>query len=662
MRASFMGRLGRLGGALTASALGCAVWGAGGCTATKQTELVPGVVSQIQVPRNLRTVRIDIQPQGQQSTCYIRSVDPNTGGVTLPRTLGVVPNGDNARLVTVTVTGYTVTEDDPSVPKSLQDCLFSPFNDGHYAGEVKILRRSRQPYANGRIVFVPMPLRYSCWEADQCKDTETCVAGKCVDAAVDTARLPEFNDGLVDGTANTCFSPKTCLADALVAAKVVDVATCKYAFPSPMVNGSGVNVRVYYDNGESEVLDVDDAASDPKMREGFTIPDAAKQEFLLAPNLCDLVKQTDPLKRRILEVRMGTLCPPKTVLQPICSAELNDPHTLPDGGATTDGGCNIANELQPAPSALYVLLDNSFSMKSVFGPAGLSQVLSFSLNDPVFRTTSLAFKLLPHNVTNDCIVVPPGQTSYSMSPDVPFGLASKVQTQVAALVGDTSKVLADDSLALHLDAALQPNGAYKALLDFRGAKAFNRMAVMLIFNRPATDDCGSGHAMAVAEAAAAFGATSPADRMYTYVVMLGNGNGTQDATNAQAIATAGGPTGATQFFDARTNPAAGAAAFNAVVSDLGSCLYDKPANIDTGAVISYTDPLSLQSTNVAFSTACNEAAQNTANGWNVDAGRVRICGKACTDLRTVLSNAANFALSQNLPAPNIPVTATQICK
>ncbi|PMZ79180.1 hypothetical protein, partial [Pseudomonas sp. FW306-2-11AD] len=78
-------------------------WGAGGCAANKQTELVPGVMSQIQVPRNLQVVRVDVQAQGVAgSSCYIQSVDPLTGGVTLPRTLGVVPDGDDGRLVTVT--------------------------------------------------------------------------------------------------------------------------------------------------------------------------------------------------------------------------------------------------------------------------------------------------------------------------------------------------------------------------------------------------------------------------------------------------------------------------------------------------------------------------------------------------------------------------------
>jgi hypothetical protein len=657
------GAFGRVGGTLVASVVACSVWGTGGCTANKETELVPGVVSQIQVPRNLKTVRIDIQPQGQQSTCFIRSVDPTTGGVQLPRTLGIIPGGAAGTLVTVTVTGYTLAEDDPMAPAALQDCLTSPFNNGMYSDGVKILRRSRQPYVDGRILFVPMPLRYSCWEGQQCKDTETCVAGACVPADVDPNTLTEFNDNLISGSGDTCFSPKLCLApmgEASVPAKVVDAASCTYTYPASMPLGPGVNVRVYYDHGESEVLDIDPAGVTPAMREGFTIPDATKpQVFQLAPNLCDMVKATSASPRRIVDVRMSTICQSKTLLQPICDGELNDPHTLLDGGSTTDGGCNLANELQPAPSALYLLLDNSLSIAPIYGPMGLTQVLSFSLNDPVFRTTSLAFKLLPHAAA-DCTIASPGPTTLS-TPDVPFDLASKVQQQVATIVGDASKPLTTDPPLL-LDAAFQPNGAYKALLDFRGAKAFNRMAVMLIINRPATDDCGGAHATAILEAQAAFGTANPADRVYTYVVMLGNSSGTQDPTEAQAIANAGGPAGAAQFFDARVDATQGAAAFNEVVSDLGSCLYEKPANIDTGAVVSYTDPLTQISTSVTFSAMCNEAAQNTADGWNIDAGRVRICGPSCTTLRKVLSTAANFALLMSLPAPNIPVTATQLCK
>jgi len=650
-------------GVLVASSVGVVMWG--GCKADKQTELVPGVVSQIQVPRNLKTVRIDIQPQGQQSTCFIRSVDPNTGGVQLPRTLGIVPNGDNGRLVTVTVTGYTVAEDDPSSPKSLQDCLFSPFNDGNYAAEVKILRRSRQPYVDGKILFVPMPLRYSCWEAQGCKDTETCVAGACVPADVDPHTLPEFRDNLVDGTSNTCFSAskQRCFANLAsggdaAPATLVDAASCTYKYNDKIpVQGSGLNVKVFYDHGEAEILDKDDATTAANMREGFIVPDPAKPaQFQLAPSLCDMVKGTNP-KRKILDVYASTLCPSKTLLQPLCVEDTGDAHSLPDGGTSADGGCNISNELQPAPSALYVLLDNGHSMAPIFGPTGLSQVLGLSLGDPVFRTTSIGFKLLPHAMA-DCS--PATTTSFAMQ-DVAFDAATKVQNTIARIVGDTTRPLATDP-PLFIDAALQPNGAYKALRDFRAGKPFNRSALMLILNRPVTNDCGGMDAATLA--GNAFNAATAADRIYTYVIFLDNTAGTMDSTAAQAIATAGGPPGATQFFDARGNPGAGLNAVNSIVSDLGSCLYEKPANIDTSAVIAYTDPLSQMATNVTFNASCNEAAQSTADGWNIDAGRVRICGKACSDLRVVLTNAANFAALQTPPAspPNIPVTATQLCK
>src|SRR5579883_3109801 len=183
----------RWGGIALVTGIGVVLGSAGGCTANQQTELVPGVVSQIQVPRTMKAIRVDVQPQGQQSTCFIRSVDPNTGGATLPRTLGIVPSGDVSRLVTVTVTGYEISDSDPMAPQALQDCLTSPFNNGKYDASVKILRRTRQPYVDGRILFLPMPLRYACWEGEQCMDTETCVAGKCQDALTDPHKLVDFD-------------------------------------------------------------------------------------------------------------------------------------------------------------------------------------------------------------------------------------------------------------------------------------------------------------------------------------------------------------------------------------------------------------------------------------------------------------------------------------
>ena len=639
-------------GVALAAATVSALWM--GCTAQKETEIVPGVISQIQVPRTMKTIRVDVAPEGERSSCFLRNVDPTTGGVTLPRTLGVVPN-DPSRLVTITIAGYTFADGDPAAPVSMNDCLTSPFASDPHDGGAKILRRSRQRYTSGKIMFLPMPLRYSCWETTGCKDGESCAAGRCVPADIDSTKLVEFNDNLVDGKSNVCFSPKACLADQF-AAKLVDATTCDYTFAATPP-GTGVNVRVFYDSAEAEILDLD-------KDEGFFVPDPTfPQRIRLAPGLCDLVKAADDPKsigRKILGVSIASLCASKTVLQPICVEEQGDNKTLPDGGTSADGGCNVANELIPAPSALYVLMDQSKSMDPIFGSAGLTTVLGFSLGDPVFRKTSLGFKLLPHNVADCSASTTPNTVGDVNGLDVKFGLAPSVQGAVASLIGDKTKVLPNDQLLL-IDAALQVNGAYRALRDFKASlnAQLNRSAVLLIVNRAIGTDCGA-HASPSAEALAAFSTPTAADRIYTYVVLLGNSSATPDDAEARAVATNGG----TQIFDARNTPAEGAIAFNTIVNDLGSCLYEKPANIDVSATVSYSDPLNPQNPAIAvkFNGACNEANASSVDGWNIDSGRVRICGTACADLRTVLTNATNYAQLNSLPPPSIPVTATQTCQ
>ena len=463
---------------------------------------------------------------------------------------------------------------------------------------------------------------------------------------------------MVDGTDDTCFSPSLCFGDK-APAEVVDAATCLYRYPVEITSdpGTGLNVRVYYDDAEAEILDVDPV-------EGFTIPDATKpRQFLLSPGLCAMVNGTNPMSpRQIVGVDVAAACPSKRGLQAICADEQpgSNPETLPDGGTSTDGTCNVANNLQPAPSALYILLDDSKDMAPIFGAMGLSQVLSFSLDDPAFRETSVAFSLLPHD-SADCTAT---TGSLATPINVPFTLAETAQGKIATVVGMTSNALSTDP-PLYIDAALAPGGAYKGLLDFaaQGNLVYNRLAVLLIENRTIPTnptDCGGTHLAPDVESANAY----TTNGIYTYVVTLGNdaSSTAMDDTEARAIATKGGPPGNSQYFDARTNAAVGGAAFNSIVSDLGSCLYEKPANITSSAVISYTDPLTQVTTTIPLDTTCTDSTSSTGAGWNIDSsGLIRICGEPCTTLRSTLSNAANAALAMNISAPSIPVTATQLC-
>src|SRR5262249_45284852 len=163
------------------------------------------------------------------------------------------------------------------------------------------------------------------------------------------------------------------------------------------------------------------------------------------------------------------------------------------------------------------------------------------------------------------------------------------------IVGNQSKVLANNPPLL-LDAALQSNGAYAALRSFKTEKqaVFNRMAVLVLANRTIGTDCGTNHPKPSDLAGQAFNAASLQDPIYTYVVLLDNPNGpaaVQDG-DARLIAQNGGTT---DIFDGRGNGAEGAIAFNTIVNDLGSCLYEMPlVKIDTKAQIQYTDPLSQQ--------------------------------------------------------------------
>src|SRR5438270_9996412 len=77
------------------------------CSASKPTELVPGVMTQLQLPRDLQAIRIDLQANGAQVFC--RSYQAFNGVIALPSTLGVVSQSSPNTTVTITVGGYDAT-------------------------------------------------------------------------------------------------------------------------------------------------------------------------------------------------------------------------------------------------------------------------------------------------------------------------------------------------------------------------------------------------------------------------------------------------------------------------------------------------------------------------------------------------------------------------
>jgi len=677
----------------------------GGCSPTKATELVPGVSTQIQVPRNLHSVRVDVQANGR--TVFCSFYDVTNGQVALPATLGLVSATSPETQVIVDIRGYDAPG---AMGTDISNCeqgapVGAPMNYPTGGPGPRVLRRSIQTYVGGRILFLPMPISYSCFDVD-CSlkgAASACKGNQCLDSNIDATKLVDFDESLLDGK-GICFDPAICFSDA-VPAKVLDAANCTYGFPEAMPPGPGMNVRVFYEDlaltqntvtgiwepvlqgaGEEEILNENGD-------EGFTV--VGPQQFQLAPGLCSLAQaaKTPPSPpamgttvpyRIISDIQVASACGPKSILLPICANAQQG--NLPDASATTDGGCNVAQPLIPTPSALYLAMDDSLGMNG-FYKGGDATVLGIRLGDPVFKRTFVASRFLTH-LDSECTSA---TTAYSM-PAIEFGISVAVQPQIAAQFGNWNVPAGSAPPAnahLDLQAAMRDVGAYKHVSDFTTPKnaPFNVKGVMYFVNRVTDstptdvtppnlfDDCnppvGAAANATIAIETEATNAFKNSGVQTFFVVIddnAGDGptvtlpfyNGVTQAIVAQATSPI-----AAQTIDATGGSGAVALNFGKVATQLGTCVYETPNMVTTAASLAFTDPFSGMQTTVAPDATCNVNTAMTANGWNIDAnGRIYICGPPCTNLRNLILQDTAIALSQMppLPVPDVPVTVTMPCQ
>jgi hypothetical protein len=232
---------------------------------------------------------------------------------------------------------------------------------------------------------------------------------------------------------------------------------------------------------------------------------------------------------------------------------------------------------------------------------------------------------------------------------------------------------------LDLQAAMRFDaGAYAAVasLSMQVKEPFNVGAAMYFVNRtPDSDaDAGTGANDCVpplgmqssaqtaieSEAKAAF-----QNGVQTYFVVLDN-----DAHNPPLAffnKIQSDVQGVTTLDATSSDPNAVLGNFAKVVTALGTCSYEVPPGLDTTARLKFTNPLVPIDTSIGYDPSCDAAHQSTANGWNFDGGRVRICGCACQGLRDTILAVTAQALQQQMqgksaPVPDVPVTATMSCQ
>jgi hypothetical protein len=697
-----------------------------GCSITKPTELVPGALTQMQVDSTLAGIRLEVFANGAR--VFLSSYTPTNGKVFLPGTLGLVPQGSATTTVTVILAGYGKDEvkssefNDPT-----QDITEVGQNPG---SSPKVRRGSVQSYVSEHTLFLPLSLSYSCW-GNTCSNSgtqgNTCKANTCQSSNTDSTKLVDFDPSLVDGT-EQCFDPTVCFTPATTAV-LLDASKCLYEVPPGQVDGLGLNVRILYQDFQASKLASGEVVPDVlptseeeilneeqpgELLEGFSIPDPQKPlQFLLGDGLCALVgnftappqsampgsgSTTGPKYHAISSVQVSTTCPSKVPLLPVCASDL-PPAVITGSDAGEDGGgpANIVRgqpiTLDPAPSALYFVMDDASLMSGAYGPMGKATALGTQLSNPLFKRTYLAFEFLDH-AQADCTAATtpyttPGASSVPNSLD--FTQASVAQPTIANFLNNWKPpadlipgggTAADAYPQLDLQTALGlQGGAFKRLSDFEatlGESAQIGAAIFFVNRQP--DSSGSGDAGAggmipfgtdcTPPLGPDGGAPSTAQQaieqeieaankagLQTYFVVLNNAiSGIQGTplpyfkSIQSDVQAAGVSTMAVIDATDPTSITTAAGQFANTAVNLGTCLYELPPGVDNTATVDFTIPIPTQLTNykapvpvkVDYNSACNATTQATQDGWNIEGApgtlqHLRICGTgsgACWKLRT----------------------------
>jgi hypothetical protein len=155
------------------------------------------------------------------------------------------------------------------------------------------------------------------------------------------------------------------------------------------------------------------------------------------------------------------------------------------------------------------------------------------------------------------------------------------------------------------------------------------------------------------------------NKVETYVLMLARNTQIIDPNvlvpGSNELAIAGG-TG--HAYDARSSKGAAQDAFQTVVNDLATCVYDvvPPATRPVaGDTLSYSDPINpaAQTTTLAFNAACSaEAVAGTGFGFDpTNPNRLYVCKASCDAYRNVLRNASLYAAQNSQPPIAVPMFA-----
>jgi hypothetical protein len=582
----------------TACSLGFAA-----CTRAPTDQFIAGLTTQVQVPRDLQSVVIRISKAN--SNLFCKAYPVIDGVARLPQSLGTsLPLDAERNLpIEIRVLGIEAT---PESDQGLFNDECSPIDFGR--GKARVLRRSLEQYREGRKLYIPMPLMYSCFDVKCSGVTDTCKGGICSPVKQSPAgKLKDYIKNQELGQDNLCFRIKTrdgipgCM-DTQLPPKLVDADKCIYEVPDlPRVPFVGINVATVYEGGYiSELLD-----AEPE--EGFSVPDVAKpRQFQLAAGLCAKVKAAPgdtSVAHTISAVLASGACPSKTQNQAICAAD-----TVAQTADDKLGISGPGQLLRTTKSALAVLIDGTKANEQLFSAAGLAQaIVNTGLQDPQLQRIAMAPLILPQG--NGC------------TPTPALGFADgadKVRDAFQGLIGGGTLL---PTINLGLDAMLDP--VYQQLLAQPGV---DRRAVIVLGNGGFGAGCAKPEPAVIAAKAREKGIS-------TYVILTGKERADISRSDATYLGRENeyGRYVTEAFSGSQDAVANGLEGFANVAADLTSCRYEAPEGTKRTQKIAFFDATSQSEVVVTNVPECSLGA-----GWANVGTVIQLCGTTCYTMRQSL--------------------------
>jgi hypothetical protein len=306
-------------------------------TAAAPHELILAIDTDLEPGVDFDAFQIEINSSGDTYVKQFKEFGQPKQPVHFPTTLAILGNGDPSTILHIRISAGVGGTDETKVGRPL------------------ILREIATTVPAEGVSLLRVHLEWLCigsaralgdkYVEGTCPEGSACIAGECVDWAIDSSKLPAYDEHQVFGGGSAkgegaCFDTVKCFEEA--AAATVDVGACTIAKPS---GGAGVNVAIVTAPGQGGICS----------RGTCLVPldSATPAGFVDAGDRLQLPK---PLCKKLADgvasgVAVTTSCATKTIDVPTCgpwSAIVTNPGTfdagLPDALAPSDAARDVASD------------------------------------------------------------------------------------------------------------------------------------------------------------------------------------------------------------------------------------------------------------------------------------------------------------------------------